>query len=197
MNSNPPVLTEAEIRAIVAGTLAGDNQVFGTLVRTYQPYAFSLAFRLLHNEQDALDAVQDVFINVWRRLGQYDPSRKFTTWLYALVSNRCMDLLRSRRRRVALFESNQETLKHISGGPDLTLIHSNKELAEIIGLLTAHLPPTQRLVFVLRDLQNLTVEETAESTGLSVTSVKANLSYARKRIRHMLTRRYQIGGVSS
>ena len=186
MNRRPKDLSDTEIVHLAEAAAGGDSTAFGSLVRATQSFAYALAFRFLCNEQDARDIVQEAFVRVWEHLGDYDRSRKFTTWLYAIVSNLSMDHLRSRKRRFNLFVSGLEEDPVDPHG--LESAHSNAELAAIVQKLTDELPPTQRLVFVLRDLQDLSVSEVVETSGLSEASVKTNLHLARKRIGELLVR---------
>lgn len=186
MNRRPKNLSDIEIADLAEAAAGGDSAAFGALVRNTQSYAYALAFRLLCNDQDARDTVQDAFVRVWEHVREFDRSRKFTTWLYAIVSNLSMDRLRSRKRRLSLFVSQSD--EDPVDPNDLESIHSNAQLAKIIRKLTGQLPPTQRLVFVLRDLQNLSVDEVVQASGLSNGSVKTNLHLARKRIHELLVK---------
>ncbi len=186
MKRRPKDISDAEIAGFAVAASNGDSTAFGALVRATQSYAYALAFRFLCSEPDARDIVQEAFVKVWKHLGDYDSSKKFTTWLYAIVSNLSMDHIRSRTRRQGLFVSLSGEDPVDPAG--LETIHSNAELASIVQKLTGQLPPTQRLVFVLRDLQDLSVGEVVESSGLSEASVKTNLHLARKHIRELLVR---------
>ena len=137
---------------------------------------------------------QEAFIKAWTNLAQFDPERKFATWLYAIVSHQALDYLRSRKRRFALFtrDSDEAGFPELPDENALDETISHAELAAIIRRLTARLSPTQRLVFTLRDLHDLSIVEVLEITGLSEGSVKTNLHHARKHIRAMLERSYLV-----
>ena len=178
---------------------AGDMAAFEELVRQYQPYAYSLAVRLLCNESEAEDAVQDTFIRVWRTIDRYDPSMQFSTWLYRIVTNLCLDKLRARHRRgwISFQEENgNDQAIDIRANVDLDELISAENLISIVRSLSDDLPETQRLVFVLRDLQDLSIEDVCNVTGLSEGSVKTNLHYARRKIREHLMRDYDVKGTS-
>jgi len=172
--------------ALVARCRAGDCSAFRRLVERHEHYAYAIAFRLVCSEQRARDVVQESFIRVWKNLDRFDPDRKFTTWLYSIVAHQACDEMRSNRRRMGLFTSLREEGEREAGSGDLAEEVSNRDLAESIRRLTGELPPTQRIVFILRDLQDMSVDEVSETLGLSHSSVKANLSYARTRIRKRL-----------
>ena len=167
---------------------AGDREAFGALVRQYQGYAYALALRLVWDPGEADDIVQDSFVRVWKNFGAYHPEQRFTTWLYAIVTRMSIDRLRSKKRWHRLFVRNEE------GGsagepadpssPEDAL--DRQQLSAQIRDCVERLPRTQRLVFTLRDLQDLSVEEVGQVTGLSASAVKANLWHARRRIRMAL-----------
>jgi RNA polymerase sigma-70 factor (ECF subfamily) len=158
-------------------------------MQLYQPYAYSLAFKLLCNEEDARDCVQESFIRVWKHVRNFKRDHKFKTWLYKIVTNICLDRLRRRKKQhlrqiplsevldVAVFTSDDAEEKL-----------SNLEMASIIERLVDGLSPRQRAVFVLRDLEQLELAEIASVLNLSSTNVKSHLYYARKNIRVLLSK---------
>lgn len=154
----------------------------------YQAYAFSVAFRAVCDEEDAKDIVQESFIRVWNNIHRYDESVKFTTWLYRIVTNLCIDLLRSgNRRRCQPLEGMSAALLSCSDPEsDPERLYSNAELGAMIGTLMDDLPPKQRMIFLLRDLENLSIKEVCDILHLSEGSVKTNLVYARRYIRRRL-----------
>jgi len=184
---------------IIRKCTEGDTASFGLLVKAHQGYAFGLAFRMLADESEARDVVQESFLRVWKSFERYDPSQKFTTWLYAIVSRVCLDRLRARTRSHRLFRHAPDGRldEDFRDDSDLEKAYSNRELARVISQLSDGLSPTQRLVFTLRDLQECTIAEVSAITGLSEGSIKTNLSYARRRIRHLLATRYDISGSES
>ncbi len=163
-------------------------EAFRQLVEHYQGYASALAIRLLGDADEADEAVQDAFIRVWRHLPKYDPGSKFTTWLYTIVTNLCYDRLRVRKRNRRVFvPAGEEVLASIpSTGREPGLEMDEKEVIREIERLTDELPPRQRIVFVLRDLQDLEIREIAEIIGLQKGAVRTNLFLARRKIRERL-----------
>jgi RNA polymerase sigma-70 factor (ECF subfamily) len=183
--STGPIEVGTDTLELLVRSREGDQRAFGDLVRRFQPYAFRLAFRLLADEDEARDVAQEAFIRVWRHLERYEPQTRFTTWLYRIVTNLAYDRLRAgRRRRRALEAAVAETRE--LGTSDSAIRHENQELASRIGALVEELPPRQRVVFALRDLHGLSVAEAAEILNMAEGTVKANLSYARKKIRERL-----------
>ena len=154
-------------------------------MESQQQYAYALAFRLLHDEDDAKDVVQEAFIRVWNNLARYTPEVKFTTWLYKIVVNLCYDRIKMEARRRTLFGYVSRLLNRddIPDGNDLQQAAENVDLSERILSAAKKLPPVQNLVFHLRDVQDFSIEEISEIAGISAGSVKTNLCYARKRLR--------------
>ncbi len=182
-------------RDAIRKSRSGDTSAFAVIVRAYQSYAFALAIRLLYDEHEAEDVVQESFVRVWTHLPRYDEGVAFTTWLYTIVTNLCLDRLRARRRRQRFFspiESTGDAEECRSFGPDTFQFHSNRDLVEKVRLLTQRLTINQRLVFTLRDLQELSISETVLVTGMSPASVKTHLSAARRRLREFIQRQYDV-----
>ena len=192
-------MTDDAIRQLTEKCGKADVNAFKELVRQYQPFAFALAMRLLADEDEASDVVQESFVRVWKHIDQYDPRKKFTTWLYTIVTNLSLDRLRAIRRNHRLFFPRDEyrDTDGVQVADDIVEIQSNRELAAMIRSLTAELPVKQRLVFTLRDLQDLSVEEVAEITNMSIGSVKTNLHYARRRIRRLMGEKYHVERLES
>lgn len=194
-DKNDIVGTETDVcDDVVSRSQGKDLAAFEQLVRTYQPYAFSLAMRFLCDESEASDIVQESFIRVWKHIDRYDPQKKFTTWLYKIVANLCVDRLRSLKRNRGIFLSRERDpmMEDLPDERDWEGILSREQVAAVIRTLSNRLTRTQKLVFTLRDLQDLNMEEVVEITGLSIGSIKTNLHYARKSIREALVRHYGV-----
>jgi RNA polymerase sigma-70 factor (ECF subfamily) len=187
--------SQAEVQEdVVSRSQCRDLAAFERLVRKYQPFAFSLAMKFLCDEAEASDVVQDSFVRVWKNIDHYDPNQKFSTWLYKIVANLCVDRFRalSRNRSIFLSRERDPMMEDLPDESDWETLQSQEQLAEIIRTLSKRLSRTQQLVFTLRDLQDLTVGEVVDITGLSIGSVKTNLHYARKSIRDTLIRHYGV-----
>ena len=173
----------------IEGSLNGDTSSFKMLVDQYSDYAYRIAFKTLLDKDDAKDVVQESFIRVWKHLGKYRREIKFTTWLYKIVVNICYDKLKSNKRRKAVMDNintdNLENINAVSENPEKRM--SDNDFAGIISKLAEKLSIKQRMVFVLRDLQNLSIEEVSGILGMSSGSVKTNLFLARKNIAKKLS----------
>lgn len=165
----------------------GNLQNFRKLMEVSVPFAFSMAFRMLGDEELAKDTVQETMITVWKKLGKIKSPDSYKTWLGRIVVNKCYDHLRKRKSQVEerIDEKAWEMItNHLSEDSSSQL--ENNEMAMIIKLLTEKLSPKQRMVFVLSDLEEMSADDIADVTGLSKRNIKANLHYARKNIGEMI-----------
>jgi RNA polymerase sigma-70 factor (ECF subfamily) len=145
---------------------------------------FSVALKMLADEEEAKDIVQETFLRVWLNISKFDARRSFTTWLYAIASRLCLDHLKSRTHVVAMPEDESVLRRYASADGQLEL--ENREWVAIVRLLAEGLSPKQRLVFTLSQLEGLSSEEVEETTGLTAKQVKSNLYVARQTIREHL-----------
>ena len=161
----------------------GNFNNFRKLVELTSPFAFSVAFRMLGNEDQAKDVVQDTMVTIWQKLKKIKTAEVYKTWIYRIVVNKCYDQMRKRKRNPE-FIADEHTWELIanklSEGPSAAL--ENGETAKIITILTERLSSKQKAVFVLSDLEGMSNDEISEITGISKSAVKANLYHARKNI---------------
>lgn len=178
-----------DIQRLALAAATGDPTAFEGLVEVSQSLAWSLAIRLLGDEDEAADVVQEAFIRVWRHRSRFRPGTRFTTWFYRIVTNLAYDHLRARSRRSRLFARlPREETERVSVEPVPDERGAVRLAGELEGLIEV-LPPAQRLAFVLRDLHELSVREVTEVTGMPAHSVKTNLFHARRRLRQELEAR--------
>lgn len=187
-------IPEPTLEQLAAAAQQDDLAAFQRLVERTRTKVFGLTFRILTDEDDARDAAQESFIRLWENLSQYDPGKPFETWFYRVATNVALDHLRSRKRWWKMFQRNDETAAGIPDERDAGNSFSNAELARLIRALTIELPLKQRMVILLRDFQDLSTQEVAEVTHMSIESVKTNLYYARTHIRRILKKRFDISG---
>lgn len=165
-----------------------DCTAFRKLVTIYQQPAYRLAFRILGNEDEARDAVQESFIKIWQKISSFDPSREFIPWMCRIIVNTATDRLRTIHRHsmipISLVSQKLEAILQ----NDSTTSAENHELAILIKGLAGMLPEKQKLVFILRDIEGMTSGEVESITELTETSVKSNLYHARKKVRERLLR---------
>jgi RNA polymerase sigma-70 factor (ECF subfamily) len=182
-------MEQDKIQELIINSKKGDTKSFGILVGEYQSLVFRLSFRLLCNEEDAKDTVQDVFVKVWLQLKKYDSRYRFSTWIYKITCNMCYDRLRFVQRRPESIEIQTfaaECNAVSSDNPETSVI--NSELKKFILHFTGDLSPKQKLVFTLSDIEELETEEISVITGLTAGQIKSNLHLARKYIKNKINR---------
>ncbi|MCJ7446750.1 MAG: RNA polymerase sigma factor [Bacteroidales bacterium] len=167
----------------------GNFRNFRKLVGFASPFAFSVAFRMLCDEEAAKDVVQETMVTTWEKMNKIKSAGSFKIWLYKIVINKCYDQLRKRKTQNE-FRADDKTWallsNHISEEHPSEL--ENRETAMIINLLTEKLRPKQKSVFILSDIEEMTNEEISAITGMSRRNIKANLHYARRNISEMITK---------
>jgi len=178
-------MTEIESN-IISRCQQGDKEAFRWVVQTHQRMIFSLALKMMCDEEEAKDVVQETFIRVWQSIRSYDPRKTFTTWVYTIASRQCIDHLKRGRRMVALPE-DELVLRHFTADGDNLQALENKEWVSIVRTIAEGLSDKQRLVFTLCQLEGLSSAEAEQITGLDARQVKSNLYIARQTIRKRLT----------
>jgi len=168
---------------------------FKEIVRAYQSYVYSVAFRLMNNCNDAEDIVQECFIRVWKNKARYNKEVKFTTWLYRIVVNICYDQLKSRKRRISLISTEAEMDQYMGSSDNPALKLDKEEASVLILKFTEELSYKQKIVFTLRDLEQLSVAEVADIMEISEESVKTNLVYARRAMKEKIVKYYKQGNL--
>ncbi len=180
-------------KTLIDAAQAGDLSAFNELVLSYQDQAYNVAYRLLSDAESAADAVQESFFKVYRRIGQYRGG-SFRAWLLRIVTNTCYDTLRvSKRHHVSRLDSDtlppdrDVRLTDFRASP-----HDHAVRRELNTLLTRaimQLPPGQRTVLVMCDIEGFEYHEVADMTGLALGTVKSRLSRARTKVRGVLVQK--------
>jgi RNA polymerase sigma-70 factor, ECF subfamily len=176
-------------KEIIEQCRKGNLQDFKKIVEYSSPMAFSMALRMLGDEDDAMDVVQESMITVWKKIKNINSSASFRTWMYRIVLNKCYDELRKRKRNpeIVADEAAWKFLSEsIAENPGKQA--DNREIAKLIMTMTGSLSPKQRAVFILSDIEEMTGDEVSSITGMSKMNIKANLYYARKRIGELIVK---------
>jgi RNA polymerase sigma-70 factor, ECF subfamily len=187
--------THSSDDVLIERAQAGDSRAFSALVKRYEQTVYGFSFKVCRNKEKAEETLQDTFINVYRKLNQFNNQSKFSTWLYSIVTNNC--LMKHRKRKmdeemVYLDEPPREndeshdrlTIPSWDATPAEELMKS--ELRSRLDEAIQKLPLDYRIVFALRDMENKTAEETAKILKLSVPAVKSRLRRARVFLREQL-----------
>jgi RNA polymerase sigma-70 factor, ECF subfamily len=186
---------------LVAQAREANTSAFAELVRRYEGKIFRLAQHITQNREDAEDVLQETFMKAYEHLDQFQGNSKFYTWIVRIAVNQA--LMKLRRKKTGKTVSLDET---IDTGEDTVVREiaawdenpeqrfSREELGEILESAIQSLEPPYRSVFVLRDIEDLSTEETADALGLSIPAVKSRLLRARLQLRERLTRQFKRKG---
>jgi len=176
---------------MIAEILAGQTEVFHDLIRPYERSVYLMALSLLHNEAEAEDAAQEAFIKAYRNLGRFRSEARFSTWLIAITLNEARGRLR--KKQPTLTDSIDDTSEGSVTPAQLTDWREipsetleRQEIRSLIRRALSALPLPYREVFVLRELEERNVQETAETLGITVASVKMRLHRARLMLQKQL-----------
>ena len=187
--------------SLVARARTGDTEAFSELVRHYERRVYRLAKNITRNDEDAEDVLQDAFLKAYTHLDNFKGDSKFYTWIVRIAVNEALMRLRKRKtdRNVPLdepVELGEETVaREIAVWEDNPeQRYSKEEWRAILDSAVDDLKPDFRTVFVLRDIEELSTEETAETLGISVPAVKSRLLRARLALRETLTRQFKRKG---
>jgi RNA polymerase sigma-70 factor (ECF subfamily) len=186
---------------LVARARAGDAQAFTDLVNQYERKIYRLAKHITQHDEDAEDVLQETFLKAYEHLDTFQGNSKFYTWIVRIAVNESLMKLRKRKgdrtvpldepvdtgeemvaREIAVWEDNPEQR------------YSREEMQQILDDAVQTLKPDFRTVFILRDIEELSTEETAETLGISVPAVKSRLLRARLALREKLTRQFKRKG---
>jgi RNA polymerase sigma-70 factor, ECF subfamily len=178
---------EAELAAAIARARAGDAEAWGDLYRQYAPAIFRFCRRAMPTHEDAEDATVEIFMKLREKLGQYDPARPFSSWLYKVAANHCWDMLRRRHTRQDLETDGVESLPLASSDPGQLARLIEEQTADGLRAALAQLPPRARMVLTLRYYADFSYEEIAEALRLRRDAVGVALLRARHQLRRILT----------
>jgi RNA polymerase sigma-70 factor (ECF subfamily) len=162
---------------------AGDAVAFSQLVEAYQAPVYNLAYRMLGNRVEAEDAAQETFIRAYTRLGTYDPGRKFSSWLLAIASHYCVDVLRKRRVHYVSLDDLPpmvELAMPPATRPEQVVV--NRQDASAVQELLDGLKPAYRTPVILRYWYDMSYQEIAETMGVSLGTIKTRLHRARAQL---------------
>jgi RNA polymerase sigma-70 factor (ECF subfamily) len=162
----------------------GDEEAFAVLVHRHAPGLVRLATRLVGNVPEAEDAVQDAFISAWRKLPEFRGHAAFGTWLYRIVTNRCLNILRARKPQAPLDAAGEMAAPEYTVAPD-RITESRAAVADLNRALTT-LSAEQRTCWVLREWDGRSYASISETVGISQQAVRARVFRARRHLTNVL-----------
>ena len=195
---------EAEVdRELVKRAQAGDTEAFRQLVERHQRRAFAIAIGLVRDENDAREIVQEAFLRVYRSLDRFKGGSSFFTWLYRIVTNLAIDLMRKPARREAeLFDNPQIAddaqlfpfVSRIDGADPMDVVR-RREIAKRIQQALDALPPYHRAVIIMREVEGMSYQQMAEAMNVSKGTIMSRLFHARQKLQKALAETFteQIG----
>jgi RNA polymerase sigma-70 factor, ECF subfamily len=178
----------ADSAQLVSAHLAGDTRAFRDLVIRYRGRLVGFVYRMIGDRERSEDLVQEAFVRVHRHLDRFDPTKKFSTWIYTIASNLAKNELRNRRRNPLVYyqslrppgEEDQRPLQFEDARNRPDDMYRNRYLRELVDATVATLPPHHREVFVLRELEGRSYQEIATLAGCNLGTVKSRLNRARR-----------------
>lgn len=182
-----PEIQNYELAREAAG---GSKRAFEKIVGTYEDMVYRLAFRFFGNEEDSLDAVQEVFVKAYRAIGSFEGRSSLKTWLYRIASNTCLTLAEEKKRRKKSFlQSIVDWFSQTPvADPAKTVIHREYQMAlqQAIADKIAKIPEFYRLPVILKDLEGKTLEEIADILEIKEGTVKSRINRGRKMLQEAL-----------
>lgn len=178
--------------SLIKKAASGDMDSFETIVTTFEGMIYNICYRYFNNDEDAKDLTQEIFIKIYRNLNHFNFTCKFSTWVYRIAANACIDQLRKKQARPQTVEMDERLIQvgDSAQGPAEALI--TKDSLKNLGSAISKLPEDYRLMIVLRELQGLSYQEITEITGEKSGTVKSRLSRARQCLRQILVHDYDI-----
>jgi len=195
--SLPSQVVKEDEPVLVAAAQAGDITAFETLVGRYERKILRLAQNITQNREDAEDVMQEAFLKAYEHLSGFQGNSRFYTWLVRIAVNQALMKLRKRRPNVVSIDEEVNTGEDLipreieDWGPSPEDRYKQTELSDILSEVIGDLDPSFRIVFQLRDIEELSTEETAEALGLSVPAVKSRLLRARLKLRQKLNKYFR------
>ena len=177
-----------EERDLILRCQRGDEAAFESLVRLHEKRVYALCRRMCRSEDDALEAAQDTFLAVWRGVGSFRADAAFSTWLYRLATNACLDLLRREKKNGGNVSLDDEgsSVEPVDRAPSPEEAVERNETQRMVREALLALPDDYRQILLLRETEQLSYAEIAEITGLELGTVKSRISRARLALRNDL-----------
>lgn len=187
MSNTSNLLDEPEV---ILKAQAGDKNALAELVRNYEQTVYNFSFKICRNKDRAEHTMQETFMSMVKNLSQFSGKSKLSTWLYTIVSNHCLMLARSNKAKNHESLDDDDTFIDEKNIADWKVtpekVTENNELKDLLDEVIQKLPAEYRIVFLLRDVEGLSTEETSEVMNLSVPAVKSRLHRARAFLRNEL-----------
>jgi len=183
----PIIILRMEEKQLIEKAQSGDKHALAELVKKYEQTIYNFSFKICRDKNYAEQIMQETFYSMVKSLHQFDHNSKLSTWLYRIVANHCLMMARKLKSRSFVSLDNEDNLFEEKFAADWNRIPyketENEELKSILDKAIQNLSPDYRVVFLLRDVEGLSTEETAQVTELSIPAVKSRLHRARAFLR--------------
>ena len=189
MGENRILNPEADEISIIKQVLGGDADAFEHIVKKYEKKVYNLALRYLKNRDDALDLSQEVFIQVYSNLAQFRGDSQFSTWIYRVTYNKCVDMLRKTqklRRNVVMSTDDENFFETRDRRASIEEDYEGRETLVTVMKIIDTLPSEQRDVVILRYIKDLSYSQIADVLEIAEGTVKSRLNRARLKIKEQL-----------
>lgn len=173
---------------LIKETLKGNKAAFGSLVERYQDYVFSVTFKVLKNREEAEEAAQDSFVKAYRALASFEKRSKFGTWLYQIAWRTAIDRYRSKPKPSQSLDDEDSYLQVADSGANPEQQFQQKNARAVIEQALSQMKPKDAALLTLYYLNEQSVKEIAEITGLSESNVKVKLFRLRDTLKNVMTR---------
>ena len=190
------MVTEVSENDLIAQTRQGDSRAFEQLIYSYQDKVFNLAHRILRNQEDAEEVLQDVFLTIHSKLDHFEGRSAFSSWIYRVTANSALMKIRRRKRHQSTpldnlgdFAQGNSSQHYDSSTTDY--LSSRHELRAMLQNAIDNLPVDYRAIFILRDVDGLSTQQVSEVLDLTIPTIKSRLHRARLILRKRLQRCYQ------
>ncbi len=180
---------------LIALAQKGDRKALAELVKKYEQTVYNFAFKICRDKEKAEHTMQETFLSMVKSLYQFSGKSKLSTWLYTVVSNHCLMLARANKKHTfASLDDDDAYIRDVSVDDWKIIpekVTENNELKEALDKAVEKLPPDYRIVFMLRDVEGLSTEETGKVMNLSIPAVKSRLHRARAFLRNELNETFK------
>lgn len=176
---------------IIARILHGEKDIYSIIVRRYNQRLYRIGMSMLNDDAEVEDAMQVAYINAYENMGKFAFRSSFPTWLARILINECLLRLRKRKKSISMNDENMENVMRQNKAPQTPVTATiNSELRSILNDAIRRLPEIYRIVFVMREIENMNIAETKECLNISEVNVKVRLNRAKAILRDILSAQY-------
>lgn len=198
-NSRGYCILSHDEKLLISRSKAGDIEAFEELIEAYQKKIFNFAYRIIGNYDDAADLAQEALIRIFKSIGGFKEQSSFSTWIYRITTNVCLDEIRRRKNKKehsldeeVQVDDGQLKRQIMSEDPGPDEVYEREELRGIVKEAIDKLPEEQRIVITLRDIQGLSYDEIAEVLDCPGGTVKSRISRARQALKKVLSSKLEL-----